>query len=71
MIDDRGMQRKDSLDADAKTGFAHGDCFARAAVLAGDANALESLQAFFRLRFLDADVNADRIAGLKLGNVIS
>ena len=33
VIDDRGVQRKDSLDADAETGLAYGDRLACAAVL--------------------------------------
>jgi hypothetical protein len=47
MIDDRRMQRKDPLNADAETRLAHGDGFADAAVLAGNADAFECLQTFF------------------------
>src|SRR5882762_1041023 len=40
MIDDGGVQRKDPFDADTETGFANGNRLARAAVLAGDDDAL-------------------------------
>src|SRR2546423_2422256 len=43
VIDDRGMQRKDSFDADTKTGLANGYGFTHAAMLARDAYAFECL----------------------------
>src|SRR5437660_5126424 len=43
VIDDRGMQRKDSFDADTKTGLANGDGFTHATMLARDAYAFECL----------------------------
>src|SRR5207237_9873718 len=48
VIDDRGMQRKDSFDADTKTGLANSYGFTHAAVLTCDANPFECLQTFFR-----------------------
>src|SRR5262249_26105403 len=69
VIDDGGVQRKDSLDADAETRLAHCDRFARAAMFARDHDALESLQSLFRLGFLDPNVHANRIAWLKFRNI--
>src|SRR5689334_1301406 len=69
MIDDGRVQRKDSFHADAETGFANGDRLTRAAVLARNHDAFESLQSFLGLGFLDPDVNADRVARLKLWNI--
>src|SRR6185503_5746962 len=70
VIDDRRVQRKNSLDADAEARFSDGDRFARATVLASDHDTFECLQSFLRFGFLDAHVNAYRIARLKLRNVI-
>src|SRR4051794_1287897 len=44
VIDDRRVQRKNSFDADAEARFANGDALARAAMLAGDADAFKCLQ---------------------------
>src|SRR5216684_349377 len=71
VIDYRRVQRKNPLYADAKTHLAHGDGLAHSAMLAGDNHALKSLQALFRLRFLDAHKNPNRIAGLKFRNVVA
>ena len=65
VIDDGRMQRKDSFDADAKARLAHGNRFARAAMLASDADAFKCLQSLFGFRFLDPDVNANSVARLK------
>jgi hypothetical protein len=40
-------------------------------MLAGDADAFKSLQAFFGFRFFNPHVNADGVARLKLRNIIS
>src|SRR6266571_345411 len=71
VIDDRRVKRKNSLDTDAEAGLAHGDRFAHAAVLARNADALESLKALFGLGFFDPNMNADCVARLKIRNVIS
>src|SRR5688572_1363232 len=70
VVDDGGVQRKDSLDADAKARLSDGDRFARAAVFASNHDAFECLKSFLRFRFLDAYVNAYRIARLKPRNVL-
>src|SRR5215471_4403984 len=46
VIDDRRVERKDSLDTDAETGLANGDGLTRAAVLAGNADTFKCLQSF-------------------------
>src|SRR5207248_1686529 len=71
MIDDRRVQRKNSLNPDAKTDFAHGDRLAHAAMFSGDDHAFKGLQTLFGFGFLDAHVNPDRVAGLKFGKVIT
>jgi hypothetical protein len=68
VIDYRSVQRKDALDADAKADLADGDRFTRAAVFAGDHNALKNLETFL-VAFLDADVNLDGIARLERGDI--
>src|SRR5436305_6717749 len=70
VIDDRRVQGKDSFHADAETCLSHGDGFARAAMFASDHDAFESLQSLFGLRFFNSHVNTDRIAWLKLRNVL-
>ena len=71
VIDDRRVQRKDSLDTDTKARLAHRNRFAGATMFASDADAFKSLQPFFGFRFLNADVDANRIARLKFRNIIS
>src|SRR5215467_6437582 len=71
MIDDGCVQRKYSLDADAKTRLSHSDRFARAAMFARDHHTLKSLQSLFGLGFFNPNVYANRIAWLKFRNVIT
>src|SRR5215510_13314745 len=71
VVDDCGVQRKDSFDANTKAGLAHGNRLARAAMLAGNADAFKSLQALFGFRLFDPYVHAHRVAWLKIRNVIS
>jgi hypothetical protein len=59
------VKREYALDADAETGFAHGDSFAHARMLAGYDDSLECLNALF-VAFLDSHVNANGVPGLKL-----
>src|SRR5436190_5177849 len=47
VIDNRRVQRKDSLNAHTEAGLADGNRLARAAVLASYADALKCLQTFF------------------------
>jgi hypothetical protein len=70
VINDSGVQRKNSFDTDTEAGFAHRDGFTRAAVLSRDYDTFKSLQSFLGLGFLDPDMNADRVARLKLGYVL-
>src|SRR6185503_10330287 len=65
VIDNRGVQRKNSFDADAKAGLAHGNRFARAAVFARNTDTFKSLQTLFGFRFLDAHVHAHGVTRLK------
>ena len=46
------------------------DRLARAAVLPCNHDTFECLQSFFGLGFLDPDMNADRVARLKLRNIL-
>src|SRR6185503_2813216 len=71
MVDDRRVQRENSFDADAETGFSHCDRFARAAMFAGDDDAFKSLQSLFGLGLFNPHVYTDRIAWLKLWNIIT
>jgi hypothetical protein len=71
VVDDRGVKGKDSFHANTETGFAHRDGFTRAAVLSRNYDTFKSLQSLFGLGFLDPDMNADRVARLKLGNILS
>src|SRR5438132_3924118 len=54
VINDGRVQGEDSLNPDAEAGLAHGNGLARAAMLAGNNNTLERLQALFGLRLFDA-----------------
>jgi hypothetical protein len=71
VIDNRRVQRKNSFDANAEAGLSNGDRFARAAVLAGDADTFKCLQTLFRFRLLDAHVHPHGVTGLKVRDVIS
>ena len=62
VVDHRRVQREDTLDADAKADLANRHGLAHAAVLACDADALKSLQAFL-VAFLNPDVHAKRVPG--------
>lgn len=69
VIDDGRVQREDTLDADAKADLADCHGLACSAVFACDANALKSLQTLF-IAFLNADVNAKRVARLKRRDIL-
>src|SRR5215475_13528169 len=69
VIDDRRVEREDALDAHAERGLPHGDRLADAPAAARDHNSLERLQTLLGLALLDPDVNANRVAGNKIGNV--
>ena len=71
VIDDCCVQWENSFYANAKTRLSHRDRFARAAMFARDHDAFKSLQSLFGLRFFNPHVNTDRIAGLKLWNIIT
>jgi hypothetical protein len=71
VIDYGCVQWKDSFHANSETRLSDSDRFARAAMFAGDHHALKSLQSLFGLGFLNPHVNADRIAWLKLWNIIT
>jgi len=71
VIDDCCVQWENSFYANAKTRLSHRDRFARAAVFARDHDAFKSLQSLFGLRFFNPHVNTDRIAWLKLWNIIT
>src|SRR6185369_5074244 len=71
VIDDRCVQWENSFNADAKTGLSHRDRFARAAVFARNHDTFKSLQSLFGLRFFNPHVNTDRIAWLKLWDIIT
>src|SRR6267143_519789 len=72
---DRGrVQRKDALDADAKTDPAHRKGGAGRPALLGDHHALECLEALLHLlafAFLQADVDAHGVARAELGEVFA
>src|ERR1043165_1140853 len=70
VIDDGRVQRKNSFDTDSEAGLAHRDGLTRTAVLARNHDAFESLQSLLGFGFLDPDVNADRVARLKLRNIL-
>src|SRR5262245_19312879 len=71
VVDDGGVQWKDSFDADAETRLSHSNRFARAAVFPGNHDAFKSLQSLFGLGFFNPDVNTDRIAWLKFWNILT
>ena len=71
VVDDRRVQREDSFNADAKTRFSDSDGFASAAMFTRDYDALKSLQSLFGLGLLNPHVHADRIAWLKLWNILT
>ena len=69
MIDNRRVEREDAFDADAERDLANRHGFTRAAVFAGDDDALKNLQALL-VAFLDANVNLHGVARLKSRNII-
>jgi hypothetical protein len=69
MVDDRRVQREDTLYANAEADLSYGHGLAGSAVLPGDADALKRLKAFL-VAFLDANMHAERVARLKSGNVV-
>jgi hypothetical protein len=62
------MQRKYPFNADAEANLADRHGLANAAVLACNANSLESLETLL-ITFLNADVHAQRVARLKARNI--
>src|SRR6267142_1828896 len=69
-----GVQRKDALDANAKTDPAHRKGGAGRPALLGDHHALECLEALLHLlafAFLQADVDAYGVTGAELGKVFA
>src|SRR6185369_15540447 len=68
VIDDRRVEREDTLDADAEARLAHRDRLADPAMLARDADAFVRLETLF-VAFLDAHMNAHRVAGLEVRDV--
>ncbi len=64
VVDNRCVEREDTLDAYAKADLADRNGFAYAAMFAGDADAFERLETFL-IAFLDPDVHAKRVARLK------
>jgi hypothetical protein len=71
VIDDSRVEWKNSFDAHSKTCFPYGNGLARASMLPGDYNALESLKSLLGFGFLDTHVDTDRIAWLKLRNIVT
>src|ERR1035438_1189630 len=70
MVDHRGVQREDALNAGAEAGLADGNGLAHAGVVAADRDTLEGLQAFL-VAFPDLHVDADGIADPELRKVHS
>src|SRR5690606_16786480 len=66
-FDVRRQDREDPLHAFAEGDLADGEVLLNPAAGAGDAHALEGLDAF-ALAFLDAHVDAQGVAGLELGD---
>ena len=64
VVDDRGMEREYSLNADAEAYLSNRDRFAGSAVFAGDHDAFKDLQAFL-ISFLNSYVHLDGVARLK------
>src|SRR5206468_5272749 len=67
MVDDRRIEREDALDALAEADLADGEAGADALVGAGDAHALEVLDAG-AVAFDDLHADAQRSAGAEFGN---
>src|SRR5215203_93901 len=70
VIDDRSVKWENSFDTNAEARFSNGDRFTSAAMFASNHDTFKSLQSFFSFRFFDPYVDADRVAWLKLWNVI-
>ena len=72
---DRGrVEREDALDADAKADAAHREGGAGGPALLGDHHAFECLKTFlnlFAFTFLQADIDADRVARTELRQVFA
>ena len=71
VVDDRRMEGKDPLNADAKARLSDRDRLASATVLSRDDNTLESLEPFFRLRLFNSDMHTHGIARLEPRKVLS
>ena len=71
MIDDGGMEREDPFNTNPEARLANGNGLSGTSVLARNDYAFKRLQPLLGFRFLDANVNAHRVARLKLGNVLS
>src|SRR5262249_7766998 len=69
-IDHRRVEREYALDTFAIGDLADGKAFLQTAAIAGDADAFIGLNAG-ALAFDDLDVHDDRVAGLKLRNVLA
>lgn len=65
-----GMEGKSTLDANAVRMFTNGEGFADTAILFGDADALEKLNAFF-FAFTDTDVDAEGVASAKRRDIVA
>src|SRR5882672_1447245 len=68
VVNDRGVERKNSFNADTKAGLSNSDRLSGSAVFASDNHTLKGLQAFLRFRFLNANMHAHCIARLKIRN---
>src|SRR5690606_26772027 len=68
-LDGRRMQREDALHAHSARDLPHGEGLVDATVLAPDDHALEGLDTLL-LAFTHAHVDADRVAGAEVGNVL-
>ena len=71
MIDDGRVQGENSFHSDAETRFPDSDRFARAAMFARNHHAFECLQAFLGFRFLNPNVNSNRITRLEIRDVVA
>src|SRR5260370_29961863 len=67
LVDDLGIEGEDALDALAEAHLAHGEGALRSLV-DGDYEAFKRLQAFF-VAFLDFDLDANLVAGDKVGEI--
>src|SRR6185369_9315435 len=70
VVDDSRVQRENSLDANAETRLTHRNRLAGATMFACDYDAFKNLQSLFGLGLFDPNMHTDRIAWLKLWNII-